>query len=152
MQLTQLTLTHSNPSLGPHETIITISLAANKEHQERIDRFLDEAQLNGITSLRGYIEAVHRQDKAILEQVEKTKSTERLAVGGTITKFSLQFADQPSIHLGDVYRRYQLTHFYPEFTRYMVEHGHRTEFSPRDFQNPTSPRWDIGQASELPEE
>lgn len=43
MKITSLTLEHSNASMGPHETIITIDLMAAEQHKARINQFLDEA-------------------------------------------------------------------------------------------------------------
>jgi hypothetical protein len=133
LQPTRLVLEHTNPSLGPHEVVTTVSLSVTEAHETRIAQFLETATINNTTSLKTYIQAVHQQDEALLKQVNDNAPQEKLMQGGTISNFYLYFEGQPSIELYDVYRRYRLSHFYPDFTKYLVEQGTLDRIAVGDF-------------------
>ncbi|HAS38941.1 MAG TPA: hypothetical protein DCS93_00610 [Microscillaceae bacterium] len=130
MHIKSITLEHTNPSLGPHETITEITLVNSESHIKRINKFIDEARVNGVMTLRAYIEAVNSQDSKILDQVWKQAPKGELNEGETISNLHIHFEDNSSISLSDVYRRFNLTHFYAEFTAYMVEKGTLTRHKP----------------------
>ncbi len=136
MKITQISLEHSNPSLGPHETVTTINLTATEEHLPRIEQFLDGAQLNSTISLRAYIVAVHQQKQTILDKVQENAPKDDLSCGGTISTLQIAVEGQKEIVLHDVYRQHSLSNFYPEFTKYMVAHGSKFDFSPWEERNP----------------
>jgi len=123
MNIKFITLEHTNPSLGPHEIITEVTLTNSESHTERIHQFIDEAQVNGVVTLRAYIEAVSTQDAKVLNRVWKKAPKGELNEGETISNLHIHFEDNSSISLSDVYRRFNLTHFYAEFTAYMVEKG-----------------------------
>ena len=136
MHITSLTLKHTNPSMGPHETVTTISLAAAEPHQARIQQFLEEAVLNNTVSLKDYLEAVHQEDTSILEAVKANAPERDLPSGGTISTFQIHLEGRPTVTLYDVYRRHSLSNFYPDFTKYMVEHGIKISHSPWNDRGP----------------
>lgn len=127
LNITSLELEHTNPSLGPYERIITITLTNSKEHQERVQQFLAEAMVNGTVNLQQYITAVLSKDEKVLQEVRKNAPKGRLNEGESISNFTISIAGQPSIRFYDVYRQHSLSHFYANFTKYMVEHGVRFE-------------------------
>lgn len=127
INITSLKLEHTNPSLGPYERIITIALTNSKEHQERVQQFLEEAMVNGTVNIQQYITAVLSKDEKVLQKIRENAPKGRLNEGESISNFTISIAGQQSIRFYDVYRRYSLSHFYANFTKYMVEHGVRFE-------------------------
>lgn len=127
MKISSVTLEHTNPSLGPYEKIITIRLSNAPAHEARMEQFLKEAMVNQTVSLEQYLKAVVTEDKALLQQVQDNAPNGPLMEGASISNFTILLEEQSSVAFYDVYRRYNLSHFYGDFTRYMVEHGTRTE-------------------------
>jgi len=123
MNIKFITLEHTNPSLGPHETVTNITLMKSKDSLERITNFIRTAQVNGVVTLEAYIKAVQSKDTKILEEVSKNTPDRMLTTGGTISHLHIHFEEGSSVSLNDVYRRFNLSHFYPDFTSYMVEKG-----------------------------
>lgn len=134
MKIKSIVLEHTNPSLGPHEVITEVTLVNSKAHSDRINRFLQEAQVNGVVTLHKYIEAVKSQDSPILEQVWQQAPNEALNEGETISNLSIHLEDDSVIRLDDVYRRFNLTGFYQDFTAYMVEKGTLIRYKPGDLK------------------
>ncbi len=134
MKIKSIVLEHTNPSLGPHEVITEVTLVNSKDHTDRINRFLQEAQVNGVVTLYEYIEAIKTQDSPILEQVWQQAPNEALNEGETISNLEIHFEDDSVIRLDDVYRRFSLTSFYQDFTVYMVEKGTLIRYKPDDLK------------------
>ncbi|HAS38942.1 MAG TPA: hypothetical protein DCS93_00615 [Microscillaceae bacterium] len=130
MNITFITLEHTNPSLGPHETVTEVTLTKSKDNVERITSFIRTAQVNGVVTLEAYIKAVQSKDMKVLEEVSKNAPDRMLTTGGTISNLHIHFEEEASIRLNDVYRRFNLTHFYPDFTSYMVAQGTKTQYKP----------------------
>ncbi len=130
MNIESITLEHTNPSLGPHETVTVVTLTQAKSHRARIHDFINMARVNGVVTLYEYIEAVQAQDSKVLDEVQKNAPNSILTTGGTISNLSIEFKDADPVRLYDVYRRFRVTHFYPEFTSYMVEHGTKISHQP----------------------
>lgn len=128
-RLASLALNHTNPSMGPHETRVTISLSVDENTKARVQQFLDEATINNCMSMSDFVAACSDNNQVLFEKLDKYGPKPELkAVGGTLTHFTLSFNDgTPEIKLYDVYRDYNISKFYPDFTKYMVEHGIRLE-------------------------
>lgn len=122
-KLKSIELKHTNPSLGPYEKIITVSLIVTEEHVERIEKFLQTSQVNNTVSMHEYLNAVKNENKEVVNRVLENAPKGELRVGETISHLSFYFEDGQVIRLADVYRRFSVTHFYGDFTKYMVEKG-----------------------------
>lgn len=127
MKIRSFELQHTNPSLGPYEKIITITLDNSPEHQERILQFLTEAKVNNTISLEQYIQAVIQNNEETLKAVYNNTPKITLMEGESISNFTIFLEGQASVGFDDVYRRYSISHFYGNFTKYMVDHGQRLE-------------------------
>lgn len=123
MNIKSITLKHTNPSLGPHETITTVSITASEEHLARINTFLQNSTINNTVTLYEYLEAVQTNNSKLIEKVLGNAPNNPMNEGETISNLSFYFDHNQTIELSDVYRRFLLTQFYPEFTAYMVEKG-----------------------------
>ena len=123
MDIRSIHLKHTNPSLGPHEEVSTVLLTVSESNREIVDRFLESAQINGTLSLHDYLKALKDENQAVLEIVVANAPKWMLISGGTISHLSFYFEDDMTIELSDVYRKYKLTHFNPEFTSIMEEQG-----------------------------
>ncbi|OJJ14321.1 hypothetical protein BKI52_43360 [marine bacterium AO1-C] len=136
MKIKSITLEHTNPSLGPHETVTEVTLIKSKDNIERITNFIGTAQVNGVVTLAEYFKAVRSKDTKVLDEVSKNTPDRMLTTGGTISHLHIHFEDGTSISLRDVYRRFNLSHFYPDFTSYMVEKGSLIRHKPfSDWKN-----------------
>lgn len=125
--VTSIQLEHTNPSMGPYENIITISLANNPKTEARINQFLNEATINNVMSLGDYILAYRNNDEKLIQKVASAKNDgANLKVGTSISNLTFYFEDQQHpLKIKDVYRRYSITNFYDDFTKYIVENGLR---------------------------
>ena len=131
IKLQSIELEHTNPSLGSDEKIITITLENSIETSERITEFLDTSIINDAITIGEYIEAHINKDTVILSKVRPNfDSNNKLNQGESISNLTFYFKNNiPSLEISDVYRRYCLTNFYDDFTKYMVENGSRDETS-----------------------
>ncbi|KIX20084.1 hypothetical protein SY27_16365 [Flavobacterium sp. 316] len=125
--VTSIQLEHTNPSMGPHENIISINLANNSDTEARINQFLNEATINNVMPLGEYILAYRNNDEKRSQKVEAAKNDEEnLKKGSSISNLVFYFSDgKTPLKIKDVYRRYTITNFYNDFTKYMVENGLR---------------------------
>lgn len=137
MPITSIILQHTNPSLGPHETITTVRLAVNNQHLDAVNTFLEKSVVNGVAKMKDYLDAIHQNQTTLIEKVEKNRNTGDKPCGGTISHLTFHFAEQASITLHDVYRDYSVTEFYPTFTKYMMEHGTISKHQPFDLGSPS---------------
>lgn len=123
MNIQLITLEHTNPSLGPHETKTEIRLSISEEHQKKVDEFVKKAMINDTVTLYEYMKAVMNNDSKMIEQVLENEPTEELRQGETISHLSFYFENNFSMTLNDVYRSYKLSNFKPKFSSYMVKKG-----------------------------
>lgn len=123
MNIKSIVLEHTNPSLGPHETVTEVTLSVSKANTEKVNRLINQVQVNQVVSLDEYVQAVNNQEAEVLEEVSKNAPKTILSTGATISNLYLYFEDAPSVKLYDVYRRFNLSHFNPELTSYMVKTG-----------------------------
>jgi hypothetical protein len=130
-------LEHTKPSMGPYERIITISLANSPKAHVRINKFLSESIINNSITIGEYIEAHINKDTAILSQVRSNfDSNKKLNQGENISNLTFYFKNYiPPLKILDVYRKYSITNFYGDFTRYMIENGTRSVSSNNKFGN-----------------
>lgn len=136
MNIKHITLEHTNPSLGPYEIITTVSLTSLEEHLVRINTFLQESTVNNTITLYEYLDAVKTKNLELIKNVLNNAPNRDLNEGETISNLCFHFEDNQTIELSDVYRRFSLTQFYPEFTSYMVEKG-RISRKDSNFKLPT---------------
>lgn len=142
MKIKSISLQHTNPSMGPHETITTVTLQVTADTTSRTAQFINESMVNNTVSLVEYLTARQANDKAILDQVAQNAPNGRLNEGATISNLSFYFEDGQTIELYDVYRRFSVSHFYPDFTKYMVKEGtlsRRSCWSDDAFEKPQKP-------------
>lgn len=123
MKITSIELKHTQPSLGPHETITIVSLDVSGRHKDTVANFLNTATLNNTGSLSDYLEAATSKNKERVDEFLKHAPDRELSSGGKISHLTFYFEDGETLSLHDVYRRFALSHFYPDFTSYMVENG-----------------------------
>lgn len=129
MKVKSIVLEHTNPSLGPHEEIITVSLSINEANAQRVTEFFKQSEINGKMLLLEFLEATKNGDTEITGIIKKDHSRP-LGEGGTISNLTFYLDDGQQIVLKDIYRRYHLSHFYPDFTKYMLENGSRDTYGP----------------------
>jgi hypothetical protein len=125
MKINSIELEHTNPSLGPYEEITIITLYNSKTHLETVNNFINNSQINNTTSLYNFLEANINNETKLLEEVYNNTPKGELNEGEKISNLKIYLEGGKEIVLNDVYRQYSLTHFYPDFTSYMVEHGSR---------------------------
>lgn len=126
MKITSIELEHTNPSLGPYEEIITITLVNSKTHLEKVNEFIKKSQINNTTSLYKFLEANINNETKILIEVYKNAPKGNLNEGESISNLTIELEGGKTIKLNDVYRNYSLTNFNPDFTSYMVKNGSRS--------------------------
>ncbi|MBT34110.1 MAG: hypothetical protein CMO01_30980 [Thalassobius sp.] len=123
MQIKLIKLEHTNPSLGPHEKITTISLTVTEKNLQEVDDFIRSSKINNTTSLFEYLQAIENDDKKMIDSVLNNSPKGVLNEGGNISNLYFHLENGKTIELADVYRQYHLSNFYPEFTSYMVKAG-----------------------------
>lgn len=126
MKIRAIQLKHTNPSLGPHEKIIKISLQVNEFTENVVNEFLGKSVINGTMGLKEFIEAQRSNNTLVLKMVEE-KCKSDLNQGSPISVLTFSFEDGKAVEIYDVYRRYHVSHFYPDFTKYMVAKGVKSE-------------------------
>lgn len=120
MKIKPIEIQHTNPSLGPHETITTVTLIVNNATVKAVNEFLKNSKVNNTISLYNYLDAEFSQNTQLLKEV---KQKEELNEGSIISNLTFFCENGESITMNDVYRCYNLTNFYPTFTKFMVENG-----------------------------
>lgn len=142
MKIKSISLQHTNPSMGPHETITTVTLQVTADTTSRTAQFINESMVNNTVSLVEYLTARQANDKAILDQVAQNAPNGRLKEGATISNLFFYFEDGQAIELYDVYRCFSVSNFYPDFTKYMVKEGtlsRRSGWFDDAFEKPLKP-------------
>lgn len=119
-------LEHTNPSLGPYEAVKIFRLVCNEKHKETVHTFLTTSEINHTVKLYEYLKAINKKDQKIIDKTVKNNPNNVLNQGEQISNLTFTFQDGSTIELADVYRKYHLTHFNPEFTQYIVKHGNLT--------------------------
>ncbi len=123
MKIKTIQLQHTNPSLGPHEVITTVTLASNSSTEKEISTFINNAIINEACSLADYLNGIQEENQNIIKKVLENTSKKELNQGAQISNLIFHFETGKTLEISDVYRRYSLTNFYPEFTKYMVANG-----------------------------
>lgn len=131
MHITSIELRHTNPSLGPHETITTISLSVSEAHIAKVNQFVANSMVNGVMDLKAFLEAhLNEEFDSLKNSVRQNNDAIFKASGGTISDLTFYFEDGKKVKMPDVYREYRLSHFNPDFTTYMLEYGSKSSYSP----------------------
>lgn len=128
MKITTVQLKHSNPSMGPHETIVTFDMSNNSTHEEVFEQLLKESTINKQFSLEEFLKAHVKKDKATIQEILKAYEPGKLASGGTISGFSMLLENGVEVHIRDL-RTTLLGGYYSTFIPYLVKHGFRKEYS-----------------------
>lgn len=124
-------LKHTNPSMGPYERIISYSLENAALHKTEFERLLNETKVNGRYDLKEFLVAYKNKDKTTIQQVLNLNSNKDLRQGETISVLSITLIGGVVVQIPDL-RVTELSGYYPDFIRYLVEHGNRFEFSEGD--------------------
>lgn len=124
-------LTHTNPSMGPYERIISYSLSNSEAHKAEFDQLLNDTKVNQIIDLESYLTAYKNKDKATIDQVFKANCQENLNSGETISILQITLVGGLDIKVSDL-RQTRFSGYYADFIRYLVKNGHRDEFSKND--------------------
>lgn len=138
MNITSIELKHTHPSLGPHEEITILTLEVTDKTRNRVEEFIQTSQVNQMTSVEKYLQAALDKDEKLLEEVENNGPKGPLPRGSKVSYLSFDFKGGERIKFSDVYRRYNLSHFYPDFTKFMVAEGkiyrYKAWDGPRSFE------------------
>lgn len=121
-QLVAVTLEHTNPSMGPHEKIITYRLDLRAD-PETARKFLDETRVNDVVTLAEYVEAQRAANTELLDKVRAGASPRALPDGGTISRLLLSFDEGRSVDVRDL-RRWILSGYYRDvLQKRLLEEG-----------------------------
>ena len=123
MNIKSIELQHTNPSLGLNEKIVTVSLIVTEKHFKKVEEFLNQAKVNNTVFLEEYLKAVKNDNEEVINEVLNNAPKNDISKGSKISNLSFYFEENQVVELKDVYRKFDLTHFYPDFTKYMVENG-----------------------------
>lgn len=136
-------LKHTNPSLGPYERIISYFLSNSEEHQAVFDRLLNESTVNRNFDFKTLVTAYKTKDTKTIDEILKADYNGDLNEGETISKLQITLTGGFTINVSDL-RITRFSGYYPEFIRYLVQHGFRDEFSANDiFDKPIEIKEDI---------
>lgn len=138
MKLKYIELEHTNPSMGPHETVRTITLKNDAQHEKEIDRFLSETKLFDKVVLKAYLAAELGKNTAVIKIVTdevRRADTSSMNEGATISNLLFAFENGPTVSLHDL-RYYVMTGYGKGFFPYMVKNGlTHDSSSDHDFQS-----------------
>jgi len=123
MNINTIKLRHTNPSLGPHEKITTVTLTISKVNMQTLENFMKTAMVNNTVTMSAYLEAVLSNDEKVLDRIGENAPKAPLSSGAKISTLVFELDNKQSVKLYDVYRQFSLTNFYPDFTKYMVDNG-----------------------------
>lgn len=133
MKITKVELKHTNPSLGPHERIITYSMYNNDEHEQEFEQLLQRSTVNGQYSMISFLEAYKDKDEETIKKITSTNEDKELPCGGVISKFTITLETGVQVEVNDL-RTIYLGGYYSTFIPYLVKHGHKFEYS--SWENP----------------
>ncbi|MGH1336167.1 MAG: hypothetical protein ACRBFS_08570 [Aureispira sp.] len=128
MKIISVKLEHSNPSMGPHERIITYSMSNQAAHETEFEQLLQNSTVNQAYSLMDFVKAYQEEDTALIKKITSIHAKERLPTGGTISEFSITLADGLLVKVSDL-RVVHLGGYYQTFIPYLVKNGHRNEYT-----------------------
>lgn len=121
-------LKHTNPSMGPHERIISYSLTNTDAHKAEFDQLSNGTKVNEEFDLKTLLIASKNKDSARIEKIFKADYKGPLNVGETISILNITLVGGLKVCISDL-RTTQLSGYYPEFIRYLVGNGARYESS-----------------------
>ncbi len=123
MKVSSIELQHTNPSLGPNEIITVITLQSNSITTSTIEEFIKNSIINPTCALSEYLEAELKADNSLIQKVYDNSPKNKLNEGEQISNLIFHFEEGNHLKISDVYRRFSLTNFYGDFTKYMVTNG-----------------------------
>lgn len=136
-------LTHTNPSMGPYERIISYSLNNSEVHQAAFNQLINKSTVNGNFDFQTFLTAYKTKDLATIDKIRSADYNGALNQGQTISKLQITLKSGVVIEVPDL-RTTRFSGYYPEFIRYLVEHGFRDEFSANGiFDKPVEIKEDI---------
>lgn len=123
MNLKNVTLEHTQPSLGPHEKITTISLDI-KGYEENFQKLLQETSINKSVSLNKYLEFLQKKNSAELEKINKMYNLGGLsATGRTISNLIFTFQDDSTERIHDIKKLSIDGYYKKEFESILIKNG-----------------------------
>lgn len=128
MKITKVELKHTNPSLGPHERIITYSMYNNDEHEQEFEQLLQRSTVNGNYSMINFLKAYENQDEEAIQKITSMNKDKELPCGGVISKFTMTLETGHQVEVSDL-RTIYLGGYYGTFIPYLVKNGHKFEHS-----------------------
>ncbi|MFK7795902.1 MAG: hypothetical protein AB8E82_00505 [Aureispira sp.] len=128
MKITKVELKHTNPSLGPHERIITYSMYNNDEHEQEFEQLLQRSTVNGSYSMINFLEAYKNKDEKTIQKITSMNEDKVLPSGGVISKFTITLEVGLQVEVSDL-RTIYLGGYYGTFIPYLVQYGHKFEYS-----------------------
>ncbi len=133
MKITAVQLKHTNPSMGPHERIITFTLHNTAAHEAEFEQLLNASTVNGTCPLSQYLTYHQQNNQVAIQQVLAQHEDQMLSCGATISTFSLTLNDGKQVSFYDL-RTIDLRGYYGTFIPYLVKHGTRDERGNASFQ------------------
>ena len=134
MQLSSVTLEHTNPSKGPREvkTSFTLQTAAFETDTEKL---LAETKVNNTVSLSEYLSMLANKDYTRAQAVRDAFKPQTLPSGGTISNLKFTLKDNSDLEINDL-RTIQLDGYYSTtFFKLRIERGakftSRRAFTPK---------------------
>ncbi len=107
MRITTISYSGSNPSMGPHNTKSSRSINMTK-YQKEAEDFLDNTMVNGVISMRDYIQLHADKKSDEIQKVHTAYQHEDLASGERIIDLNIGVEGQPTVSLHDL-RTFSLT-------------------------------------------
>lgn len=135
MKITAVKLQHTNPSMGPHERIITFTMSNKEEHQEQFEQLLQGTTVNENYSLIDFLTADQARDEDTIKKIINTYTPAYLNEGQTISNFTITLEHGTEVLFSDL-RTIQLGGYYSTFIPYLVKEGYRDERSNGSFKMP----------------
>ncbi|HBP18268.1 MAG TPA: hypothetical protein DEA08_10810 [Planctomycetes bacterium] len=152
MNITKISFSGSNPSMGPHNVKSTNTLHMG-DYPDELERLLDDTRVNGQVSLRDYLQLRLAEDARELERIHGAYSPGRLAEGERILSLNVHFEGGPKVTLDDL-RYFSLEGAgYAAFDQLIRERGEVSTFDPSDLfarKKKVAPKFDERAASAVP--
>ena len=123
---------HTNPSMGPYEKIVTITLYNKDPHTNHFRELLEKTKINGLVSLKQYIQFHIDKNTDEIRKVRQAYKPESLNEGETISNLKFKLDSGGMVELSDL-RYFRLSGYYrKDFLPVLVKHGSRYEQSDED--------------------
>lgn len=132
VNLKNVTLEHTHPSLGPHEIITTISLGI-KGFEENFQKLLQETTINKSVSLSQYLELLQKKNSVELEKINNAYKCAGLdATGRTISNLIFTLHNERVIKINDIELLLIEGYYKKTFQEILVKNGLKNTSGPGD--------------------